>query len=159
MCLHTGAGIVPRSEMQVEMNIWSNSEYAWWLGDCELLGWTLCIGLQRSLMADHLHCSCVRSRSHCSWTSAAPPKHCTARHSSFEPGQQSRLLSPQHQAGIFPATQTALCLRPDPPTPWTPPLAMAFHLRSVPCFQTDDLLYTRTKQPIPWGSGIMNCQI
>lgn len=45
----------------------------------------------------------------------------------------------------FPAIQTALCLRPGPPTPWTPPLAMAFHLRSVPCFQTDDVLYTRTK--------------
>lgn len=59
----------------------------------------------------------------------------------------------------FPATQTALCLRPDPPTPWTPPLAMAFHLRSVPCFQTDDVLDTRTKQAIPPGSGIMNCQI
>ena len=45
----------------------------------------------------------------------------------------------------FPAIQTALCLRLGPPTPWTPPLAMAFHLRSVPCFQTDDLLCTRTE--------------
>lgn len=59
----------------------------------------------------------------------------------------------------FPAIQTALCLRPGPPIPWTLPLAMASHLRSVLCFQTEDLLYTRTKESIPSGHSIMNCQI
>lgn len=78
----------------------------------------------------------------------------------FLPTQTAALPTASPAPGMdFPAIQTALCLRLDLPIPWTPPLAMAFHLRSVPCFQTDDLLYTRTKQPVPWGSHIMNCQI
>lgn len=68
----------------------------------------------------------------------------------FLPTRTAALPTASPAPGMdFPAIQTALCLRPAPPTPWTPPLAMAFHLRSVPCFQTDDLLCTRTKSNSP----------
>lgn len=65
----------------------------------------------------------------------------------------------QAQGTAFPAIQTALCLLPGPQILWTLPLAMAFHLRSVLLFQTQDLLYTQTKLSVPQGHHTMICQI
>lgn len=57
----------------------------------------------------------------------------------------------------FPVTQTALYPHLGLPT-WTPPLAMAFHLRSVECFHSFNW------EPEPnrlgtWGKKGRNCQI
>lgn len=65
----------------------------------------------------------------------------------------------QPQGTAFPAIQTALCLHPGPQILWTLPLAMAFHLRSVLLFQTQDLLYTQTKLSVAQGHHTMICQI
>lgn len=94
-----------------------------WLGDCELLHWTFSASLQRRFMADNLlPCSRVRPQQHRPQTSAASSKHCTPKHSSFQPGQQLCLLPPQHQAWIF-QLYRQLCasiraLQPHEPRHW-----------------------------------------
>lgn len=114
------------------------------------LHWTFSASLQRRrFMADNLlPCSRVGPQQHRPQTSAASSEHCTPKHSSFQPGDSSSACTVSPAPGMdFPDyTDSFVCLHPGPPTPWTPPLAMAFHLQiKFPVSRQASCTYTRTK--------------